>query len=136
MDFTSRRSQLYRKLFFSNLCLRPACYECKYTNLARPSDITIADFWGIEDVFPEFKDELGVSLIMINNARGRNAFSGMGVDLIAIESSVEACTQKQSALKSPVPVKPERPVFWEDYEKFGFRFVLDKYVGIESSATK
>ncbi len=136
VDFKSRRSQLYRKLFFSNLCLRPACYECRYTNLVRPSDITMADFWGIEEVLPEFRDELGVSLILVNTAKGRVACSGMLGDLVTIESSVEACLAKQPALKAPATMNPLRQAFWEDYGRSGFRYALDKYIGIDSSAVK
>lgn len=33
------------RIFFSKLIDRPSCHECKYTNLNRASDITVADFW-------------------------------------------------------------------------------------------
>ena len=38
--------------------------KCQYTNLNRISDITIGDYWGIDDeVGPGFRDSLGVSCI-------------------------------------------------------------------------
>lgn len=30
-----------------------------------PGDITIADYWGIEKVAPEFDDNKGVSLVLV-----------------------------------------------------------------------
>ena len=39
---------LYYRAFFEHLILNACCYNCKYTNLKRVSDITLGDFWGIE----------------------------------------------------------------------------------------
>ena len=33
------------------------------------SDMTIGDFWGIEKVVPQFDDDKGISLLIINNSR-------------------------------------------------------------------
>ena len=35
------------------------------------ADITIADFWGVDQVAPDFLDENGVSLVIINNQKGK-----------------------------------------------------------------
>lgn len=32
------------KIFFSQMINRPSCHSCKYSNLDRPGDFTIADF--------------------------------------------------------------------------------------------
>lgn len=45
-------------------------------------DITIADYWGIEKVAPEFDDDKGVSLVMINNEAGEKAFEKVKERLI------------------------------------------------------
>lgn len=31
------------------ITLRPSCYQCKFARIERVSDITLADFWGIEE---------------------------------------------------------------------------------------
>jgi hypothetical protein len=56
----------YANIFGSDLALRPACHNCKFCNFSRPSDITIGDFWGIEKSMPDFDDNIGVSLLLIN----------------------------------------------------------------------
>lgn len=43
----------YMKAFLSDIILRPSCYECKARGCSSQSDITIADFWGIETLLPE-----------------------------------------------------------------------------------
>ena len=42
-----------------------------------PGDITIADYWGIENAAPEFDDNKGVSLVLINNDKGNKIFDAI-----------------------------------------------------------
>lgn len=57
---------VYMQTYLSNLTLRPSCYNCKVKSGKSGADITIGDFWGIDKVQPEFNDNVGVSLVMIN----------------------------------------------------------------------
>lgn len=65
---------LFMRAFLRDLCLRPSCYSCKFKGLSRDSDITLADFWGIERVIPSMDDDWGTSLVMIHSSRGQGAF--------------------------------------------------------------
>jgi coenzyme F420-reducing hydrogenase beta subunit len=56
--------------FTSDICARYSCYTCNYRTLKRQSDITIADFWGIEHIAPEMDDDKGTSLVLINSFKG------------------------------------------------------------------
>lgn len=60
----------YMNAFLSNLNLRPSCYACPTKSGKSGSDITIADFWGIEEVLPEFDDDKGISLILPYTEKG------------------------------------------------------------------
>lgn len=51
------------KGFLSNVYLRPSCHSCKCKNGISHSDLTLADFWGIDIIAPDFYDDKGVSLI-------------------------------------------------------------------------
>lgn len=127
-DYSSTLSQLHKKLFYSNLCLRPSCYECRYANIRRPSDITIADFWGIENKFPEFKDDLGISAVIINTHQGSIIHSKLN-DIVTITCNIQDCLRKQKNLHSPSPLNPKREQFWQDYYKYGFEYIAQKYAG-------
>jgi len=59
----------YMKAFLSNLSLRPSCYACPAKAGKSGADITIGDFWGIENVMSEFDDDRGVSLVFLHNQR-------------------------------------------------------------------
>ena len=47
----SNDEDLYLRGFASNLYLRPSCHKCAFKSENRISDITLADFWGIENFF-------------------------------------------------------------------------------------
>lgn len=59
----------YMQMFLSDLILRPSCYKCPSKAGKSGSDMTIGDFWGIEKVVPQFDDDKGISLLIINNSR-------------------------------------------------------------------
>lgn len=57
----------YMNIFLSNLSLRPSCYVCpaKLNNVQ--SDITLADFWGVNKIDPNIDDDKGCGLLFLNN---------------------------------------------------------------------
>lgn len=61
----------YMQLFLGNFTLRPSCYDCpsKKRNAAR-SDLSIADFWGIQQIDPSMFDNKGTSLILVYTQKG------------------------------------------------------------------
>lgn len=64
----------YFKGFLANLFLRPSCHACHFKTASRVSDITLADFWGIQHVVPEMDDDKGTSLVFIHSDKGQNLF--------------------------------------------------------------
>ena len=57
----------YMNVFLSNLSLRPNCYACPAKLYHTQSDITLADFWGIDQLHPEIDDDKGCGLILVHN---------------------------------------------------------------------
>ena len=65
----------FNRAFLSNNIQRPACYNCEFASLKLGvADITIGDYWGVEDEHPEIFDQKGVSVIKINNEHGLKFF--------------------------------------------------------------
>lgn len=71
--------------FLADLYLRPSCYACPTKCLKSGSDITIGDFWGIQNVLPEFDDDRGVSSFFVNNNRYMNIGEEMNSTLISVD---------------------------------------------------
>ena len=77
IEFTDgkiKSDKTFNKAFNDMLISRPSCSQCKFCDTNRQADITIGDFWGIENIFPEFVDNDAISLLTINTARGNEIF--------------------------------------------------------------
>ena len=65
----SSSNDMYLKGFIQDLYLRPSCSTCSFKHLNRQSDITLADFWGIEKTLPEYNDKKGTSLLLMHSKK-------------------------------------------------------------------
>jgi len=116
----------YTFLFYRHLMLRPSCSQCPFASLHRPSDITMADCWGVEKVLPGFADDnRGCSLLLAHTPSGA-AFCADFPD---------ACERRpvdvQQVLQRNMvhPTKPNRYAksFENAYLRKGFAFVHRHY---------
>ena len=122
----------YRDLFYLNIMLRNSCGNCYFTNLNRPSDLTIADFWGIERTGIDFNvDNKGVSLLLINTLKGKNLFAEIENRIEFIQTEVKNCLQHNLQFSSII--HPLREQFEEDYANRGFIYIGKKYGNLSFS---
>ena len=126
-DDSTADSQLLKGLFLSNLILRPSCHECPYASSKRHSDITIGDYWGVGRRFPDFKDELGVSVILFNTHKGKGMIAEVGKAMELRESDIADCSRKQPSLNGPSASNPLREAFWADLKKHGYAHAAKRY---------
>ena len=81
-------TDVYMRGFLADLYLRKSCYNCLYRKKLRVSDITLADFWGIQNVMPEMYDGKGTSLLIVQSSKGQELLK----DIDAKMSPVDFCT--------------------------------------------
>lgn len=113
-------------LFYKHIMFRKSCGNCHFTNTKRPSDITIADFWGWEKTDPAFNaDNKGVSLVLLNTEKGRKLFETVQDRMNTIPADLDKCLQPN--MINPTEIHPKRNQFEKDYGKKGFRYVYLKY---------
>lgn len=115
------------KMFYSHNALRPSCYECNFAKINRNVDITIGDFWHIENSMPDFKSDEGNSLIICHTEKGLDILKKIKATADWRESNGVDCMQNMLNRPTPRPLTRER--FWKDYQKKGISFVLKKYTG-------
>lgn len=113
-------------LFYKHIMFRHSCGSCHYANLKRPSDITIADFWGWEKTNSDINaDDKGVSLVLCNTEKGHRLFEAVKKDLKVVPAKLEDCIQPN--LQHPTSINPNWKYFEADYKKRGFEYVYKKY---------
>lgn len=116
----------YRYFFYEHLSVRKSCSNCKFTNLNRPGDLTIGDFWGWEKFHTEWNDNKGVNLLLVNTEKGKNIFENVkNQSLLVIESNTTECLQPQ--LIAPIKINNNQEKFTEDFLNYGFEYVGKHY---------
>lgn len=118
---------IYMKAFLNNVCLRPSCYDCKFKGLNRDSDITLADFWGIQKVLPKMDDDKGVSLIIVNSLQGRKMFNGLKEQMIYKDVELNKIIKHNNSAIKSVKLKSKRAKFMKSLKTMPFNEVVAKY---------
>lgn len=79
----------FTRLYSSNSIINIPCSSCKFKGSDRASDITIGDFWGIWDMYPEIDNRFGVSLIVCNSNQGNEYLQMIRDRLFLKEITIE-----------------------------------------------
>lgn len=117
----------YMQAFLRNVCLRDSCYNCSFKKMNRLSDITLADFWGIQRVKPELYDNKGTSLVIINSEKGKELFESIEKEIIKEEVDInEAIIGNPSMVKSSTKDK-NREKFFDNLNNLEFDILVKKY---------
>lgn len=104
--------------------MRPACFECQYTNRERYGDITIGDMWEAPK-FVGITDHKGTSTVIVNTELGKKIIGDIQEQCVLIP--VDANKIKQSALEKRVKKPKNYEKFWEEYMQHGYTQILDRY---------
>ena len=122
------RQDAYLKLFLKDVCLRESCYDCKYKTEKRVSDITIADFWGVQNEYPELDDDKGTSFVITHSDKGKQSVEAL-MDCTIKKIPLETGAKYNPSYIYSVSKPKKRNRFFEDLIVFSEGKVsLDKLV--------
>lgn len=126
-EYNSALSNLWNRLFFSELITRECCGNCRFTSYKRLGDITLGDFWGIEGVPQKIKNK-GVSLILCNE-KGYSLLNKINNLFL---KDAQTNKYEHPNLYFPTQPNPEKTQFINDWNRYGFEKVIKKYFGFSS----
>ena len=116
-SFCSRipvNENLFLRGFLADLYLRPSCYACPLKCGKSGSDMTLGDFWGLQDVFPELDDDKGMKALLVNSVRGKEMLGKAGV--ILYPTDYEKVLRSNPALERSVTLPSKRLQFYAHRE--------------------
>lgn len=119
----------YLRSFIMDLDLRLSCYNCKFKQIHRVSDITIADFWGVEKHVPAWDDDTGVSLTLIHSEKGMRLYDSCLHVLESRPIPFNAVAECNPAMTVSVKKSPLRKAFMRDVRSIRFDKLHNKYCG-------
>lgn len=103
----------FSRLYMKCLTLRPSCYQCPYTRWELPFDLTIGDYWGVENFRPELADGMGTSLVIARTDAGRALIDSIRDKAFVLESPREFA--EQIALREPAKETMLRKLLFRDF---------------------
>lgn len=122
-------SDPYLRGFVSDLYLRPACSNCSFKLMHRQSDITIADFWGIEKTKSKFNDNKGTSLVMVHSAKGEEIFASLSDKLSFEKSDFDFATEDNPSYLRSAHHSLFRKKFFKALDNNSIEKLVDRYCG-------
>lgn len=132
--FTTGGTDMFMRLYLhTGFVVRPSCIECTFKGLPRHSDISIGDFWGIEN-YSEMDRAKGISVLMINNdGKGRKLFEAIEQDMIVERHGIDEATFNNPQIMKPYDPQmgfsvEARKRFFEELDKYGFDYICNKHL--------
>lgn len=100
----------YMRAFLNNASLRSSCLSCPFKRRCG-SDLTLGDYWGIQQQHPEVPIEGGVSAVVCNTVKGTEAVSRILDSIDSGETSFDKILPGNPALVRPVAPRADRDAF-------------------------
>lgn len=125
---------IFMRGFLSNIFLRPSCYNCKFKKGNYWSDITLGDFWGIANIFPEIDDDKGISVVIVNTEKGKELFEKIKYHFSCEEVTHEQAIDSNKSIVEASIYPPERKKFFLKCKKKGLEPTIECYTSRTLSA--
>lgn len=117
----------FMQAFLQNACLRPSCHSCQFKKLNRVSDITVADYWGIQNQYPDMDDDKGTSLVLVHSAKGKELFEAVAQQMKFKEVSPRQALRENPAMTSSAIPHRLRKLFFKNIGVLPFKKLVQRY---------
>ncbi|MCX4339835.1 MAG: polysaccharide pyruvyl transferase family protein [Lachnospiraceae bacterium] len=112
-DYTSQlipwEESAYEEGFHRGISLRDGCEDCEFCGMRRQGDLTIGDFWRVEEYDPCLNDGKGTSVVLVNNERGGKVLNQIKGNLYDMqETPIEAARFNRFSEKFEAHPQKER----------------------------
>lgn len=116
----------YLYSFMNAFNYRYSCYDCKFAKIPRQGDITLADFWGVKNYFPDLDVSKGVSLVLVNTRSGDDIWDKIKKHVNFQESCIQDAAKENANLTHQTPMPEIRTHCYEMILQRGYKSVAEK----------
>ena len=119
--FAEYHKDKYYRAFFNGISYRESCYRCPFASKERASDITIGDFWGLQNVasLPLNKEE-GISVMLPLTEKGNKLINATKLEMHTYERNAQEAIDGNTQLQCPMKGTLSRRIFNALYPMFPF----------------
>lgn len=122
----------YYRNFLQGNIYRENCYNCRYAQRKRISDITIGDFWGLAKNAKIYDDESkGISVIMPNTEKGLNLVNSIIDESVIEERTIDEACKQNGQLNHPMKKNEKYEIYVNNYKKIGYKKTMNKMLNFK-----
>ncbi len=115
----------YYHCFLQGLSQREACLSCRFKEYRSGSDITLGDFWGVENFKKDLYSPKGVSLVITHTSKGLDYLESISGNIVINEISEEEAVKENQRILTPMFRSGARDKFFERLERNTLRDSAD-----------
>lgn len=121
----------FLRAFFSDICDRPSCYECKFKKRYRNSDFTLWDCFNVNDFDKQFNINLGTTRVLIHSNLGRAIFEQLKPEFIWSKVTPDTLVSNVKELTASISKNRFREVFFTDANEMDGEQLFKKYYPVK-----
>lgn len=106
------------------LYLRPSCSSCEFKGFPRQGDLTVADFWGLDQAFD---DDKGASLVMVSTIKGERLFMEAKRNMMVFERRFEEIFTGNKRIYSSASVGKNSEAFLRALDQMDFESAYKRF---------
>jgi len=124
----------FYKLFLEGAIYRESCYSCQFAGIERVSDITIGDYWGIEQFHADDIKDYDVpekndwSCILVNTKKGQDFLDKHMESLLSFESNIQWVKEYNAQLNRPSQKSDNRDKYLQLYRSGGYDAIERQFI--------
>ena len=115
------------RAFFSNICDRPSCYNCKFKKRYRVSDFTIWDCYPVYKFDKALDDDGGTTRLLIHSKKGKEIFQELKCEFRFSKVSADEITLGVKEMYYSVDENNLRKQFFIDANRIDGKALFAKY---------
>lgn len=117
----------FMRSFFSDMNVRPSCYDCKFKKRYRVSDFTIWDCYDVKAFSKNFDND-GTNRVLVHTPLGEMVMSEIKAwTKEETYSNIPRFIADEVAMVKSVPMNPKREAFFADYKSMQMSDLMEKW---------
>lgn len=113
----------YLRAFFSDISVRPSCYECQFKKRYRESDITLWDCYTVNEFDKKMDDDTGVTRVLTHSQKGELIIEAVKDGLVFTRIDPDCLVKNVKEMVGAVTENVNRNEFFKDLNnlsEYGF----------------
>lgn len=131
---------LYMRFFLSDTISRPSCHTCQAKYGKSGADITVGDYWWIDEIHPEFDDDKGCSVVYVFSDKGKQSIGLVKYNCKILKTDTLSDIKKAYLLEGAfaTPSKPNktRTKFFSEYDHKSLEELTSLSIRVKSCSDK